>query len=300
MATNDFKAFAISSGANVTTQADYIGLAALSSGFQAGKASSAQVNKALRQGTTMASVLAQFIADTSGSDVLDDGSVAGIISNLKAGVLKLNTGRLTGCRILTSSGSYTPTSGTKSIVVEVQGAGGGGGGVGATNSTSVAVGCGGSGGAYAKSYIAKVDSSYSVMVGAGGVGGVAGNGGNGGASSFGSIQAGGGFGGGAGNGVPPIIQNSTGIPTASGGNILNQSGQNPQIGMALSSSVIISGGGGHSVLGVGGNPHGSAGNGMSATGYGAGGGGANAYSNNSNQYNGAVGGNGVVIVWEYS
>ncbi|MGA6593988.1 hypothetical protein ACPEGX_15635, partial [Escherichia coli] len=141
---------------------------------------------------------------------------------------------------------------------------------------------------------------YTVTIGAGGAGGVNGNGGNGGGSSFGSITAGGGFGGGSGNGVPPIIQNSPGIPIASGGNILNLSGENPTIGMAISTIAIISGGGGNSPLGVGGSPHGTAGIGREATGYGAGGGGANAYQNSSAQYNGAPGSSGVVIVWEYA
>ncbi len=53
MATNDFKPFATGSGANVLSQADYEALSALASGFLSGKASSAQVNKALRQSSTI-------------------------------------------------------------------------------------------------------------------------------------------------------------------------------------------------------------------------------------------------------
>lgn len=90
MAANNFKPFGISNGANVTSQADYEALAALLTGFTAGKASSAQVNKALRQGTVMASVLAQFIANASGNDVLDNGDTATIITNLIA-ALKANS-----------------------------------------------------------------------------------------------------------------------------------------------------------------------------------------------------------------
>ena len=80
--TNNFKPFAQASGANVTSQADYEALAALLTGFQSGKASSAQINKALRQSTAIASVLAQFIADKSGNDVLDNGSTSTILTNL--------------------------------------------------------------------------------------------------------------------------------------------------------------------------------------------------------------------------
>ncbi|ELF8210343.1 hypothetical protein RA894_000063 [Escherichia coli] len=300
MAKNEFKPFATGSGANVTTQTDWESLPVLSAGFTSGKASSAQVNKGLRQGTAMAAAVGQFIADNSSEDVKDNGDIAGLSAQLASAVEQAATGRLIGVRTITTSGTYTPTPGTKSIIVEVQGAGGGGGGVGTTNSTSVAVGCGGGGGAYAKSRITNLDSAYTVTIGAGGAGGVNGNGGNGGGSSFGSITAGGGFGGGSGNGVPPIIQNSPGIPIASGGNILNLSGENPTIGMAISTSSIISGGGGNSPLGVGGNPHGSAGIGVLPTGFGAGGGGANAYVNNATQYNGAAGGNGIVLIWEYA
>lgn len=261
------------------------------------------MNKGLRQGTAMAAAVGQFIADNTNEDVKDNGDIAGLSAQLASAVEQAATGRLIGVRTITTSGIYTPTPGTKSIIVEVQGAGGGGGGVGTTNSTSVAVGCGGGSGAYAKSRIANLYSAYTVIIGAGGAGGagvVNGNGGNGGSTSFGTITAGGGYGGGSSNSVPPIIQNASGIPTATGGNIINLSGNNPIMGMAFSTSIIISGGGASSILGAGGGPHGTAGIGREATGYGAGGGGANAYQNSSAQYNGAPGGSGVVIVWEYA
>lgn len=90
MATNNFKPFGIGAGANVTSQADYEALAALLSGFQSGKASSAQINKAIRQATVMSYVLAQFIANSSGNDVLDNGDTATIITNLIS-ALKANS-----------------------------------------------------------------------------------------------------------------------------------------------------------------------------------------------------------------
>jgi len=81
MATNNFKAFGIGASANVTSQADYEALAALLTGFQSGKASSAQINKALRQSSTMAAVLGQFIAQ-AGLDALDNGNIASLLNNL--------------------------------------------------------------------------------------------------------------------------------------------------------------------------------------------------------------------------
>ncbi|EOC2502793.1 hypothetical protein ACI19M_001767 [Escherichia coli] len=82
MATNNFKAFALDPNANVTSQADWEALPALLSGFTAGKASSAQVNKAIRQASFIAAALAQYTANKSGLDVLDDGDLNGFISKM--------------------------------------------------------------------------------------------------------------------------------------------------------------------------------------------------------------------------
>ncbi len=84
MAKNDFKSFATGKGANVTSQPDWEALPALLSGFTAGKASSAQVNKALRQASFIAAALAQYTASKSGQDVLDDGDLSGFIAKMYA------------------------------------------------------------------------------------------------------------------------------------------------------------------------------------------------------------------------
>ncbi|HDN1429256.1 TPA: phage tail protein [Escherichia coli] len=77
--TNDFKAFALDPNANVTSQAAWEALPELLSGFTAGKASSAQVNKAIRQATTIAALVGQFIAN-SGVDALDNADVNGLVT----------------------------------------------------------------------------------------------------------------------------------------------------------------------------------------------------------------------------
>ncbi|HFL4767440.1 TPA: hypothetical protein ACG33R_003158 [Escherichia coli] len=82
MAINNFKPFALDPNANVTSQADWESLPALLSGFTAGKASSAQVNKAIRQASFIAAALAQYTANKSGLDVLDDGDLNGFISKM--------------------------------------------------------------------------------------------------------------------------------------------------------------------------------------------------------------------------
>ncbi|EEL0577614.1 tail fiber protein [Salmonella enterica] len=84
MAKNDFKPFATGKGANVTSQPDWEALPALLSGFTAGKASSTQVNKALRQASFIAAALAQYTASKSGQDVLDDGDLSGFIAKMSA------------------------------------------------------------------------------------------------------------------------------------------------------------------------------------------------------------------------
>ena len=84
MAQNDFKSFAVGAGANVTSQAEWEALAALITGFQSGKASSAQINKAIRQASFIAAALAQYTSDKTGDDVLDDGDQAAFITKMAA------------------------------------------------------------------------------------------------------------------------------------------------------------------------------------------------------------------------
>ncbi|HBH8029669.1 TPA: tail fiber protein [Escherichia coli] len=84
MAKNDFKAFATDRNANVMSQEEWEALPALLSGFTAGKASSAQVNKVIRQASFIAAALAQYTANKSGQDVLDNGDLNGFITKMSA------------------------------------------------------------------------------------------------------------------------------------------------------------------------------------------------------------------------
>ncbi len=93
----DFLVFAGEAGANVLTQTEYAALSALLTGFQSGIAPSAALNKAWRQGSVMASVLGQLIADITGQPVIDDGTIATIEENLATvfrglGKLGIDTG----------------------------------------------------------------------------------------------------------------------------------------------------------------------------------------------------------------
>ncbi|WP_312063300.1 gp53-like domain-containing protein [Pantoea septica] len=83
MATNNFKSFATGASANVTSQADYEALTALLTGFQSGKASSAQINKALRQASSIAAMIGQFL-NAAGLDAVDDGNISTLLANFNA------------------------------------------------------------------------------------------------------------------------------------------------------------------------------------------------------------------------
>ncbi|WP_205960125.1 hypothetical protein [Rahnella sp. CJA17(1/100)] len=309
MPTNNFKPFGIGSGANVTDQTAYEALAALLTGFQSGKASSAQINKALRQGTVMANVLAQYIADSAAVDVLDDGVPATILANLKAGILAANTGRLIGApKIITANQTYTPSPGTKKIFVQGIGTGGNGAGSIATGSTGCACCSGGASGGYAEAWYESGFDSVLVTIGA--IGALNyGNGASGGTSSFGSLMiipgGGGGVavtqtnsityfenGGGSVGGVPTLSGHLSGFVTPGsfgiGGKVFNGS--------------AVSGTGATSKLGTGGGnvaiASGSSAGGNGA-GYGAGGGGAGVSVSGSAVYGGNAT-KGMFIVWEYS
>lgn len=74
--TNQFLPFATGAGANALTVAQYQALAARQGGFVAGLAKSIEVNTAIRQAASVASMIGQFIADLSGNDANDDGNIA--------------------------------------------------------------------------------------------------------------------------------------------------------------------------------------------------------------------------------
>lgn len=305
MPTNDFKAFATGNSANVISQADYLALAALVSGFSSGKASSAQINKALRQSTVMASVLAQFISDSAGVDVLDNGNTASILANLKSGMTALTPGRLLSVKVFTSSGTVTKTPGAKKWRIKCLGAGGGSSAAPATGSNEVSVSNGGGSGAYAEGiYDVSSITTASVVIGSGGAGGTAGSiyGADGGASSVGSFisSPGGKAGLPAGPANPPfqpVANNNGNGPT--GWNIVGSSGAGAEPAVAVANSYAAGSRGSNSIFGVGGsvpainNPANPGG------GYGSG---ASGCSNGPSQSakSGAAGRPGIVIIEEYA
>lgn len=85
MAENQILPFAVQdTGTNLLTQAEYAADAQRLAGHQPGVARSKLENKALRQVSTMAAGLAQFIADGQSEDVTDSKTPAGIAALLSS------------------------------------------------------------------------------------------------------------------------------------------------------------------------------------------------------------------------
>jgi hypothetical protein len=82
--TNDIQPFAIGGGANVESQAAYLADPALGVGQQPGVASSALNNKVLRQGTFVASQLAQMIGNITNTNIVDNGVSAQLLAQMYA------------------------------------------------------------------------------------------------------------------------------------------------------------------------------------------------------------------------
>ena len=72
---NDFKPFAVGEKANVIEQSEYEKAAFLKDGFREGIARSSEINKAIRQGSSIATALARFAAAKTGEDILDNGDI---------------------------------------------------------------------------------------------------------------------------------------------------------------------------------------------------------------------------------
>lgn len=283
--TNDFKAFATDANANVTSQEEWETLTALKKGFSAGKASSAQVSKALRQPSTMAAVLGQFIANAE-LDALDDGDVDGLVAKLATAIttnlgLGASAFGLQNIVVFNTAGVSTwdvpeiLRQGRKCQVTVI-----GGGASGGAASDSTKRGGGGGGGGHSKSLLDLTGvSSVTVTVGAGGAGVATGNGATGGSSSFGSyLSATGG-------------QYGYGGASTSGGSSGNGAGGdvNQGLGWGTDGSANAASCGGN-----GGGPggRGSSGGGLDASGYGGGGGGITANGSNKS----GSGKNGIVII----
>lgn len=234
-----------------------------------------------------------------------DGTDGQKLSTNGSGVLSW-TASVPNITYLTSgtSATYTPTTGTKAIYVEVIGAGGGGGG--ATGNVTTDYGCvagGGASGAYCAKLITNLAQTFTYSVGTGGNGGAAGNfsGTTGGTSSFvasvtGTLTAQGGGGSSGRTATTTTVGNPGVAGTASGGDI-NVSSDRGSAGGYVSGLTLNSVSGGVSGFSAG---LANSSNATATTNTEYGGGGAGAGTNeNATSRAGGGGANGVIRITEF-
>ncbi|EPB9208176.1 glycine-rich domain-containing protein, partial [Escherichia coli] len=151
------------------------------------------VNKAGNQSTTgNAATATKLQTARTINGVKFDGSANITLTAANLGLSDSSgyVGRLVNTQVFTSSGTYTPTPGTKRIRVTITGGGGGGGGCKAISNNETFFGAGGGAGGTIISIMTPTQNSYPVTIGAGGAGGVsATNGTSGGNSVFASLIA---------------------------------------------------------------------------------------------------------------
>lgn len=121
MPTNEFLVVAGTGTPNVVSQATYAASAAIAAGYGSGVMPSAYFNKSLRQGTTIASVVAQFIGQQTGQNTMDDGTTATLLANLLLAVQAASAAVTTA--VTTTGGSTTlTTSQAAAATIHVTGA----------------------------------------------------------------------------------------------------------------------------------------------------------------------------------
>ncbi|KUR23364.1 phage tail protein [Klebsiella aerogenes] len=228
-----------------------------------------------------------------GRNILAKASTQEVIQYLGLSDASGYVGRWLNTRVFTSSGTYTPTPGTKRIRVTITGGGGGGGGCKAASNNETFFGAGGGAGGTIISIMTPTQNSYPVTIGAGGAGGVsATNGTRGGNSVFASLIAPGGEGGGK-VGVTNTNGGNGGVPSTGDIRITGGDGGDGQSG-----NIGVSGEGGTSHWGGGGRA--GAGGGVIGKAYGSGGGGAYDAGYSGTNMTGGKGASGICIIEEFA
>ena len=242
----------------------------------------------------------------TGTGTLSGGSMFGVgtdltgmegeLGSVVTGGSGLSVGGLIGLQVFTSSGTYTKTAGTNSILVYVTGAGGGGGSIGGGDPISESSGGGNAGGTAIKRITGGVTGiTVTINAGGGGYATAYTVGGTGGTTSFGSYCS------------------ATG---GAGGNTVNAGNKQWAAGIGIGGDINLSGGLGNSASDWGYNTIvQDTGNGGSSFWGGAGIGGSTLSSSSSTEgihggggggaftNTGApakAGGDGIVVVYEYS
>lgn len=238
-----------------------------------------------------------------GAGIAPDGSD---LTQLRQAIMAITPGRFMAVKVISATGVYTPTAGTKVAVGEGVGGGGAGGGT-PTAAAAATAASGGAAGSYGR-FVVFNPVPVTITIGAKGLGVANAAGGNGGQTSYGALAVFPGGGGApvAGTASTPAVTASGGLPSAAptGSALLisfpGAVGATP--GYVLSATSAIAGGGGASQFGSPGGTSARNGtvavDGANATGYGAGGGGAIGINNGATT-KGGDGSPGVVVIVEY-
>jgi hypothetical protein len=258
---------------------------------------------------------------TSVGGVTVGGNLA-VTSNITMnGLTVVTVGTFIGFKVLTASGTYTPSAGTRSIMVELVGGGGAGGGVPQQNTAANGSGGGGGGsGAYTRAYFTGLNGTSTTCtytIGAKGTGASAAIGGAGANTTFNAngaftlpssavITANGGSGGPVGvTGTSvTVLGGAGGTAQTTSSTLFGRAGGNGGPGLFIS-TLCLSGSGGISHFGAGAPAVVRTATALSIVGtnaatgaWGAGGSGAVDFRGNAARV-GGDGQQGVIIVWEY-
>jgi hypothetical protein len=105
MSTVDYLPIGNAAGALVEDQASYAADATLPNGYQTGIVTQLKFNKSWRQVSVVMAAIANYISQQLGIDVLDDGNVANLVTNLQNAIV---TGaNIKPAVVITTSANFT-------------------------------------------------------------------------------------------------------------------------------------------------------------------------------------------------
>ncbi len=316
-AANAYVATPVSGAGGVLLPADYTAMHGAVISFRASNANSGAPT--LNVGQTTGTLLgSKAIVDQAGAALISGAISASTYIQLRydstigAGSWVLlpwsRGGQLLNTRIFTASGTYTPTPGTRFIIIEGNGAGAAGGGIPILAAGQISGAGGGASGAYGLKKVTSAFAGVAVTIGAAGVGVAGGTGGTGGSTLFGTLLTLPG-----GNGAPAgSITTTTFVtgPSGTGSSVplgadVGFSGTAGSFGTSYGGTSGVGGAGASSRFGSGGG--GGIVNGASAVaagniagGFGAGGGGAIGAGGTGAAQAGGDGVAGILIINEYA
>ncbi|WP_369788054.1 phage tail protein [Rouxiella sp. WC2420] len=227
--------------------------------------------------------------------LINSTGIGASLANLGLSSLSLQGGLLGIPKVYTTSGTYTPTSGTRFVKITLTGGGGGGGGANATTTSQSFSGGGGGAGATVVAYFTLTGvSHYAITVGKGGAGASNASAATGGTSSFAGLYS---ALGGEGAKLVSVTRAAGGSGGIAAGGVINidggygNDGQNGAFLLTANGGSSYWGGGGRSSDGV---------VGLAGVAFGSGGGGAYDASLTGTAFTGGAGKTGIVVIEEYA